>query len=53
MERTQKKHFICLTAASLCFAAGIGSGSGAFFGMAVPALRWGLQALAAKEGHIC
>ena len=53
MERTQKKHFICLTAASLCFAAGRGSGRGAFFGLGCACLALGLQALAAKEGHIC
>ena len=53
MERTQKKHFICLTAASLCFSEGLGIGSGAFFGMGCACLALGLQALAAKEGHIC
>ena len=40
MERAQKTNFACLIAASLCFAAALGSGSGAL----------GLQALAGKEG---
>ena len=33
MERTQKTNFACLIAASLCFAAALGSGSGALFGL--------------------
>ena len=50
MERTQKINFACLIAASLCFAAALGSGSGALFGLGCACLALGLQALAGKEG---
>ena len=53
MERTQKTNFACLIAASLCFAVALGSGNGALFGLGCACLALGLQALAAKEGHIC
>lgn len=48
MERTQKTNFACLIAASLCFAAALGSG--ALFGLGCACLALGLQALAGKEG---
>ena len=50
MERTQKTNFACLIAASLCFAAALGSGNGALFGLGCACLALGLQALAGKEG---
>ena len=39
MERAQKTNFACLIAASLCFAAALGSGSGALFGLGC-ACKW-------------
>ena len=50
MERAQKTNFACLIAASLCFAAALGSGSGALFGLGCACLALGQQALGGKEG---